>query len=195
MAEESGRDLYFRHGKRRASSSGWRQSSATPPPPRQTRNIVFAPMRSISQNDVIASRTAAIRSFVYFQSMEGRKRKLFFQAKKKTRVHPRHAHILINHFSLFKSAWGSYAMNNTGEKKTNRQNGDKKAREVKRWDPVNSNCTWHWRRWWKEEEKNKIKYTFMKIEVPPVMKSSVGSEKTGEPLRLRSASPQTLINS
>lgn len=33
MVEESGRDLYFRHGKRRASSSGWRQSSATRPLP------------------------------------------------------------------------------------------------------------------------------------------------------------------
>lgn len=33
MAEESGRDLYFRHGKRRASSPGWRQSFATRPLP------------------------------------------------------------------------------------------------------------------------------------------------------------------
>lgn len=182
MAEESGRDLYFRHGKRRASSSGWRQSSvplvhflfllpgsgwntavtpspyrACPPTPSPDRPGIRPGIQYLHQWDrsvkMMSSQLGRQRSGLCIFSLNGR--------KKKTRVHARHAHILINHFSLFKSAWGSYAMNNTGEKKKQKtktyKTVTKKAREVKRWDPVNSNCTWHWRRWWKEEGKNKIK--------------------------------------
>lgn len=41
-------------------------------------------------------------------------------------------HILINHFSLFKSAWGSYAMNNTGKIKTKQKKKNKRDKKKRR---------------------------------------------------------------
>lgn len=61
-------------------------------------------------------------------------------------------------------------MDNTGKIKT--KNCDKEK------DPVNINCTWHWRRSWKEEKKKIYTFIILEIEVPPVIiKSTVGSER------------------
>lgn len=52
-------------------------------------------------------------------------------------------------------------------------------KNIKTCNPVNINCTWHWRRSWKEGKKI---YTFIifEIEVHPVIIKSTGEWNTGE---------------
>lgn len=75
---------------------------------------------------------------------------------------------------------------NNGKNKN--KNGDKK-KHIKTLDPVNINCTWHWRRLWKEERKKIYTFIILKIEVPPVIiKSTVRSERLENLIMVSTAS-------